>query len=76
MKVHANAPLGPKGRLTMVRRVVDERWSLTQAAEATGVSDRSCSKWVLRPGRTLSMCQSDTSSADDLSKLSRRCSRG
>ena len=48
MKVHANAPLGPKGRLTMVRRVVDERWSLTQAAEAAGVSDRTCSKWVAR----------------------------
>jgi transposase len=48
MKVHANAPLGPKGRLTMVRRVVDERWSLMQAAEAAGVSDRTCSKWVAR----------------------------
>jgi transposase InsO family protein len=48
MKVHANAPLGPKGRLTMVRRVVDEGWSLTQAAEAAGVSERTCSKWVGR----------------------------
>jgi transposase InsO family protein len=48
MKVHANAPLGPKGRLTMVRRVVEQRWSITQAAEAAGVSDRTCSKWVAR----------------------------
>jgi transposase InsO family protein len=48
MKVHANAPLGPKGRLTMVRRVVDERWSLAQAAAAAGVSERTCSKWVRR----------------------------
>jgi transposase len=48
MKVHANAPLGPKGRLTMVRRVVDERWSLTEAAAAAGVSDRTCRKWVDR----------------------------
>jgi transposase InsO family protein len=48
MKVHANAPLGPKGRLMMVRRVVDERWSLTEAAEAAGVSDRTCRKWVGR----------------------------
>jgi hypothetical protein len=24
MKLHAHAPLGPKGRLTMVRRVVEE----------------------------------------------------
>jgi transposase InsO family protein len=48
MKVHANAPLGPKGRLTMVRRVVEQGWSLTEAAAAAGVSDRTCSKWVRR----------------------------
>ncbi len=44
MKVHANAPLGPKGRLTMVWRVVEERWSLAAAAEAAGVSERTCRK--------------------------------
>jgi len=48
MKVHANAPLGPKGRLVMVRRVVEQGWSVTEAAEAAGVSDRTCSKWVAR----------------------------
>jgi transposase InsO family protein len=32
----------------MVRRVVDEHWSLTQAAEAAGVSERTCAKWVGR----------------------------
>ena len=48
MKVHANAPLGPKGRLTMVRRVIEQGWSITEAAEAAGVSDRTCSKWVRR----------------------------
>ena len=48
MKVHANAPLGPKGRLTMVRRVLEPGWSLTPAAEAAGVSERTCSKWVDR----------------------------
>jgi transposase InsO family protein len=48
MKVHANAPLGPKGRLMMVRRVVERGWSVTEAAEAAGVSDRTCSKWVRR----------------------------
>ena len=48
MKVHANAPLGPKGRLTMVLRVLEQGWSLTQAAEAAGVSERTCSKWVAR----------------------------
>jgi transposase InsO family protein len=48
MKVHANAPLGPKGRLFMVRRVIEQGWSLTAAAEAAGVSERTCSKWVAR----------------------------
>jgi transposase InsO family protein len=48
MKIHANAPFGPKGRLTMVRRVTEQGWSLTEAAEAAGVSERTCSKWVAR----------------------------
>jgi transposase InsO family protein len=48
MTLHANAALGPKGRLTMVRRVLDEHWSLAQAAEAAGVSERTCGKWVAR----------------------------
>ena len=48
MKVHANAPLGPKGRLTMVRRVVEEDWSQAEAADAAGVSEKTCRKWVSR----------------------------
>jgi transposase InsO family protein len=48
MKLHANSPLGPKGRALMVRRVVGEGWSLTEAARAAAVSDRTCSKWVDR----------------------------
>jgi transposase InsO family protein len=48
MKVHANAPLGPKGRATMVGRVLEQEWSLAEAAEAAGVSERTCSKWVAR----------------------------
>jgi transposase InsO family protein len=48
MKVHANAPLGPKGRAIMVRRVLAQGWSLTAAAEAAGVSERTCAKWVGR----------------------------
>ena len=48
MKVHANAPLGPKGRETMVLRVLEQGWSLTEAAEAAGASERTCSKWVKR----------------------------
>ena len=48
MKLHANAPFGPKGRLTMVKRVTEQGWSLTEAAEAAGVSERTCSKWAGR----------------------------
>jgi len=48
MKVHANAPLGPKGRLTMVLRVLEQGWSIAHAARAAGVSERTCRKWVAR----------------------------
>ena len=36
MKLHANAALSLNQRRRMVRRVVDQRWSLTKAAEAAG----------------------------------------
>ncbi len=32
----------------MVRRVLEQGWSRTQAAEAAGVSERTCSKWITR----------------------------
>jgi transposase InsO family protein len=48
MKLHGNAPFGPKGRATMVRRVTEQHWSLTEAAEAAGVSERTAGKWVKR----------------------------
>ncbi len=48
MKLHGNAPFGPKGRAIMVKRVVDLDWSLTEAAEAAGVSERTAGKWVKR----------------------------
>ena len=48
MKLHANAPLGPKGRAVMVRRVLTEGRSLAEAAEAAGVSERTAGKWVRR----------------------------
>jgi transposase len=48
MKIHANAPLGPKGRAIMVKRVLEEGIALTEAAEAAGVSARTARKWVGR----------------------------
>ena len=46
MKLHGNARTCPHSRLLMVRRVEDEGWTLTQAAEAAGVSVRTVSKWL------------------------------
>ena len=48
MKLHRNAALTPKQRLKLARRVVEEGWSLTEAAEAAEVSARSARKWVDR----------------------------
>ena len=46
MKLHGNARTCPHSRLLMVRRVVEEGWTLAQAAEAAGVSVRTVSKWL------------------------------
>ena len=48
MKLHANAPLGPKGRAVMAHRVVEDGLTLTEAAEAAGVSVRTAGKWARR----------------------------
>src|SRR5215207_5223733 len=46
MKLHGNARTCPHSRLLMVRRVEEEGWTLTAAAEAAGVSVRTVSKWL------------------------------
>src|SRR4051794_38256104 len=48
MKLHANAALSLNQRRRMVGRAVEQGWSLTKAAEAAEVSDRTCAKWVHR----------------------------
>jgi transposase InsO family protein len=48
MRLHANARLSLKGRELLVDRVQGAGWSLTQAAEAAGVSDRTARKWIAR----------------------------
>jgi transposase InsO family protein len=48
MKLHANARLSVKGRELLVDRIKSAGWSLTQAAEAAGVSDRTAAKWLAR----------------------------
>src|ERR1700729_2811735 len=48
MKLHRNAKLSVKGRELLVERIEHAGWSLTQAAEAAGVSDRTARKWLVR----------------------------
>jgi transposase InsO family protein len=48
MHVHANARLTPAARLLLVRRVRFERWSVSDAAIAAGVSVRTGYKWLAR----------------------------
>ena len=47
MKLHANARTCPNSRRLIVDRVA-AGWSLTEAAEAAGVSDRTAAKWMAR----------------------------
>jgi transposase InsO family protein len=48
MRLHANAALSLNQRRRLARRVVDEQWTLTQAAEAAEVSVRCARRWVGR----------------------------
>jgi transposase InsO family protein len=48
MNLHANARTCPKSRRLLVERVLVEGRSVTEAAEAAGVSDRTARKWVAR----------------------------
>jgi len=48
MQLHANAALSLIKRRQMVRRVVEEGWTIKAAAEAADTSARTCGKWVAR----------------------------
>jgi transposase InsO family protein len=48
MNVHQNARLTPAGRALMIRRIQDEGWRAAEAAEASGVSERTAYKWLRR----------------------------
>src|SRR4051812_27068884 len=48
MKLHANARLSVKGRGLLVDRVEVAGWSLSAAAEAAGISERTARKWLGR----------------------------
>jgi transposase InsO family protein len=61
MKLHRNARTCPNSRALIARRVLEEDWSLMQAAAAAGVSEPTARKWVAR--------------ARDGESLEDRCSR-
>jgi transposase InsO family protein len=48
MKLHANAALSLNKRRLLCGRVLEQGWTLTQAAEAAEVSVRCAGKWVAR----------------------------
>jgi hypothetical protein len=48
MKLHANARTCPKSRRLLVDRVIVGGWSVTEAALADGVSDRTVYRWLRR----------------------------
>jgi transposase len=48
MKLHGNARTCPKSRELLVERVLVENWSVTAAAAAAGVSERTVYRWLRR----------------------------
>lgn len=48
MKLHANHRTCPSSRRLICRRVLEEGWTLRQAAEAAGCSVRTAAKWLAR----------------------------
>jgi transposase InsO family protein len=48
MKLHRNAKTCPNSRALIARRVLEQGWSLRQAAEAAGVSEPTARKWARR----------------------------
>jgi transposase InsO family protein len=51
MNAHKNARTTPFGRAVMVRRVLEEGWSVVAVASAFEVSTRTVRKWLARFGR-------------------------
>jgi len=48
MEIHGNARTCPHSRLLLCRRVIEQGYSLAQAAAAAGVSERTAAKWLRR----------------------------
>src|SRR3954453_17981333 len=48
MRCHANARLSPIGRMLLIDRIERDGWTVQQAAESAGVSERTARKWLAR----------------------------
>ncbi len=48
MKLHGNARTCPNSRRLLVDRVCDHSWSVTAAAQAAGISERTAYRWLAR----------------------------
>jgi transposase InsO family protein len=48
MKLHANARLSPIGRQLLVDRIERQSWTVQDAAESAGISERTARKWLAR----------------------------
>jgi transposase InsO family protein len=48
MEIHRNAKTCPNSRKLLVERIESNEWSLTAAAEAAGVSERTAWRWLKR----------------------------
>jgi transposase len=48
MRCHANARLSPIGRRLLVDRIETDGWTVGDAAESAGISERTACKWLAR----------------------------
>jgi transposase len=48
MKLHGNARTCPNSRRLLIERVIEEGWSVSGAAAAAGVSERTVYRWLGR----------------------------
>jgi transposase len=72
MKLHGNARTCPMSRRLLVERVESKRWSVTLAAEAAGVSERTAYRWLKRWREEGAAGLLDRSSAPSRSPTARR----
>src|SRR5690242_8202357 len=48
MDMHKNAASSPRSRALLVRRVIEQGWTMARAAEAIGMSERRGWEWLRR----------------------------